>query len=221
MISYIVIYQFTNLSRFANFILFVYVFYSHLVSVLFLYSGIKIKKIINTSLKESNEFDQVEIFYGTRMLQINTMIYSTLVCTGYIVIYTYLRLFLFNEQFEKKSFKSIPKSESAFWIHYLNLIANLIITMFNYISFYWLIRKQFINKKDLIENSSQKKTITLSLEEETTNGSTEMNKLLMDDTTSDIFAIKMDNICNSNTAISCDSSFSDDFSNRGSILSDK
>lgn len=191
--------------------------------MLFLYCGIKIKKIINTSLKESNEFDHVEIFYGTRMLQINTMIYSTLICTGYIVIYTYLRLFLFNTQFVLKSYKSIPKSESAFWIHYLNLIANLIITMFNYISFYWLIRKQFINKRDLIEDkSTQKKSITLSLEEETTNeGSTEMNKLLMDDTTSDIFAIKMDNICNSNTAISCDSSFSDDFSNRGSILSDK
>ena len=80
--------------------------------------------------------------------------------------------------------------------------------MFNYISFYWLIRKQFINKKDLIEEKHKGRN-TISLEEDTiTIGSKEMNKFLMDDSI-DLFEV---NFGKGNGKESKDSSFDSSFS---------
>ena len=206
--SYIILNQFTNLYKLNNYILTIFAFYSHVISFAFLITGLYIKKIIHSSLKEEDNKGQVEVFYGTRMLQINTMIYSTLVCTGYIFIYTFIRYYVYDSKFQLESYKCIPLTDFAFWIHYFNLLANLFITMFNYISFYWIIRKQFINKKDLIEEKHKGRN-TISLEEDTiTIGSKEMNKFLMDDSI-DLFEV---NFGRGNGKESKDSSFDSSFS---------
>lgn len=83
--------------------------------------------------------------------------------------------------------------------------------MFNYVSFYWLIRKQFINKKDLIEEKYKGKN-TISLEEDTmTAGSQEMNRFLLDDSI-DLFEVNFGKVNGKESRDSSfDSSFNEDY----------
>ena len=166
LLAYIVCDKYMNNEKGTDFFLWCLNVMTLLIGIIFLYCGIQIKQIIKSSLQELNE-NYVEIFNGTRMVQISMLIYTTLFSSIYEMIYFIMKQFVIYDYFDGK-YK--PNNVTGFWMHYVFLLSNLLTTFINYIAFYWLVRRQFYDrKKEIIEEgkfNQEQKGITLSFEEE-------------------------------------------------------
>ena len=94
------------------------------------------------------------------MTQINIMIYSTVFCSLYQLIYKIISFYSSAE-----SSQIIPKTKSEYWLQYLYLFSHLSITFSTYFAFYFVVRKQFVDKKVLISTETKRENV-ICLEED-------------------------------------------------------
>jgi len=84
-----------------------------------------------------------EIFLSLRIKQLNFLIYTFIISNTYLLTYIILKYFIIPDQFDITNFTSTPETHMAVMFSFIFGIASLAPSFVNYISFYFLIRKNF------------------------------------------------------------------------------
>lgn len=108
---------------------------------------------------------KITIFEGTRLLQINLLIYSYLVCMIYQTVFIIIREHILIDEFDIGDLTYSPLTKRTFVLSYIYSCTSLILVLAKYLSFYFLVRKVFskerIPKENTITSSSW---VNISLE---------------------------------------------------------
>lgn len=132
-----------------KFILVSYTFFAFSISFLLFICGIKIEKMYKKLIEKINLYN--EEFNNIRFKQLNYMIYTTFFSWIYQTYYILSKLYFNKDGYENKEIV-IPNNKFTFCLHFIYLLSNFSIIIGNYISFYFVIKNQFYNKKNKKKN---------------------------------------------------------------------
>ena len=122
-----------------------YSIFSSIISILLLISGIHITNIFKQIFQKTQNINHTK-FSEIRLIQLNSTIYTIFICSIYQFIFIYLKNFVHQSEY-KESNQVIPNTILTFWLHFFYLIADLLINLSNYVSFYFIVKHQFTKAK--------------------------------------------------------------------------
>ena len=111
-----------------------YSIFSSIISILLLISGIHITNIFKQIFQKTQNINHTK-FSEIRLIP---TIYTIFICSIYQFIFIYLKNFVHQSEY-KESNQVIPNTILTFWLHFFYLIADLLITLSNYVSFYFIV----------------------------------------------------------------------------------
>ena len=155
-----------------------------MVSIILLICGIHITNIFS-KLSSKIDLNKHSKFSEIRLIQLKVTIYITFCCTIYQFIFIYLKNFIHPKDY-KEGNQVVPNTTLTFWLHFFYLLADLLITLGNYLSFYFFIKHQFTKAKIVIKGEDLK--IEEYFDYEKTNEqkiNEDMKKFLIDDSVLD------------------------------------
>lgn len=91
-------------------------------------------------------------YYGKREMQIFSLIIINLICTIVQVVYCYLKIFQLDQHFIKNEIVVFPQTLAAIIIHNIYMFFCLFSICSFFISFFWIVRKEFNPISDIEES---------------------------------------------------------------------
>lgn len=101
----------------------------------------------NLSQQKIKQLEHSEIYYSTRIKQINIVIFSDLITDSIELICKILIYFVIFTDFSQDFKYSSPNTLFGWGVLYIDDLCGLTVTLTNYIAFYYIIRKSYINIK--------------------------------------------------------------------------